>query len=219
MNRIDESTLMAYLYGELEPQEHREVETQIELDPELATRLQELKAIRGLLGKLEDSHPETPLIINHNRITPIFKRLIPWLGAAAAILLMLLVGFIFETSISFEGRKLTVEFGTTTPTESVYHDQVLVPVIHDALQKQEQLLMDRMQKLQADLEQRMTTVAVQSTPKATEGVDETILHSQLQKYREQQLAEMTGLMEENIASQRERNPRAPSLYSIAFSTK
>ena len=203
MNKIDEGKLMAYLYGELDSKEREQVEAQLKKHPELAATLQELQTVRNQMGQLEDTDPQVSLVIDDRKRVPAFRVLIPWLSAAAAIALLVLIGFLSETSVSFKGRQLMVEFGATEPASTVANEAQLVPVIHQALQQQEQLLMDRMQKMQAELEQKLISTSQQEDISQKDIIDKDILNAQLQAYRQQQLTELTGLLEENIASQRE----------------
>ena len=203
MNKIDENKLMAYLYGELDLKERKQLEAQLKRQPELAATLQQLQTVRHQMGQLEDVDPQVSLVIDDQKRVQSFKFLMPWLSAAAAIVLLILIGFLLETSVSFKGRQLTVEFGATESASPVVNEAQLVPVIHQALQQQEQLLMDRMQKMQADLEQKLILASNQEAGVQKEIIDKDILNEQLQAYRQQQLMEMTGLLEENIASQRE----------------
>ncbi len=116
----DESILIAYLYGELDKEEHEKVEGYINSSPEAAKELEGLKDVRDLLGKLPDKEVINPFYAWRDADTLIDKRfnkdsgwrfLKPMIGIAASIILIMVVGFVTNTRINFQNQGIVVSFG------------------------------------------------------------------------------------------------------------
>ena len=199
MNKVDERVLMALLYGELEPDEQKRVEEQLKNQPEMAAKFNELKEVSHFIGKLEDQEPGEPLIIDGTPDNTKLNNWAPWLAAAASLLLLVVVGFLTNTSISIDQNRLTMTFGKETATRAV--SGVNSEELTDALKQQEELFSNRVHEMHEDITNKLS-VLEQGSSSQNGSISESELQAYLTTYRERQLAEMTSLLEQNISSQR-----------------
>jgi hypothetical protein len=92
----DESILMDYLYGELDPMERQQVEAYLSANPEVKRKLDELDQTRNLMGTLKDKSVVPPILLAPAPTTgparqPLFSRFVKN-AAAVALLLGFLMG-------------------------------------------------------------------------------------------------------------------------------
>lgn len=110
----DEGTLMAYLYGELEGTEKEKVERYLFEHPETRMELEKLQQVRHVMGLVKDKEVIAPPIVidNHSRglrwNAPYIKTI---LAIAASLLILMVVGRLTNTNLSFADRQLKISFG------------------------------------------------------------------------------------------------------------
>lgn len=114
--KLEEGKLMAYLYGELSYEEKKEIDELIKKHPEIREELNQLEDVRHIMGKFEDKEVIEPVI------TPEAKERIPYLktimAIAAAIMLIMITGYITKLNINFSDNQMIVQFGDTQPAET-----------------------------------------------------------------------------------------------------
>lgn len=110
----DEGALIAYLYGELEGAEREKIERYLFEHPETRMELEKLQQVRQMMGKVKDKEVIAPPIVidNHSRSlrwnTPYIKTI---LAIAASLLIIMVVGRLTHTNLSFAHRQLKISFG------------------------------------------------------------------------------------------------------------
>ncbi|MDZ7646066.1 MAG: hypothetical protein U5K54_02170 [Cytophagales bacterium] len=133
MNKPDESTLISYLYGELEAKEMQKVSDYLERNPELLQQLEQLSAVRNTLTHVEDKEVIAPPIFadvsNHpSRFwqSGYFKTV---MSIAATFLLLLVVARLIGPEINYSKGELRISFDGETPAtkEVVEVPSVLTP--------------------------------------------------------------------------------------------
>ncbi len=172
MNKPDESTLIAYLYGELDAQEMQRVSDYLELNPELMQKLELLGAVRNTLTHVEDKEVIAPPIFadesNHaSRFwqSGYFKIV---MSIAATFLLLLVAARLIGPEISYSKGELRISFNGKTPVtkEVVEVPFVLTPtevqgMIDVSLNKNNDLLSvnwnSSNEKMQASLKNNLAT--------------------------------------------------------------
>ncbi len=206
-HKVDETVLMAYLYGELNKEEKQEVETYLKEHPESARTLEEFNKVRDLMGMLEDQDPPTTVVLNTETGGTRWRKLVPWLSIAAAISLILITGFLTKASISWQDKQLSIRFGTP---EMVQEDrdmtrEELSGLIQSALAQQQEVYSGQLNLVKTELEQRLDSQTPQylvRTPVAS-GITEQELQVYLAQYQEQQIGEIASLLQDNVETQRE----------------
>ncbi len=110
--------LMEYLYGEMSNSEKKEFETQLAADSKLQKELEELKDVREELAKLEDKEVMEPFSIWGNTRTGLMgarkhRRAIilrPIVAVAASLILLMIIGYAMDFSISLNDQGLVLGF-------------------------------------------------------------------------------------------------------------
>jgi len=158
------------------------------------------------MGKLPDQEPMAPLVID-TRPT-VMRRLIPWLGAAAAVSLLLLVGYLTDLTIELQNKQLSIGFGPQ-PTEEVADgitQEQLVPLLETMLDNQKSQYQQDLQTMQSSIQAQITdfqnTAPVQTIPAARNGINEQELQAYIIQYQQQNLQQFAQLLDNNAEQQR-----------------
>jgi len=136
----DEKEWMAYLYGELDGAEKDKFEQYLLGNPEAQAEMEKYKGLRSILSAVEDKEVIAPPIV----VTDARQRFIwdiPYLktiaSIAASLLLIIFVGKLTGTQVSFQGNEFKLSFGGgARPSEKVVEQ---VPVTLSAEQVQEMI--------------------------------------------------------------------------------
>jgi hypothetical protein len=113
-SNVNEQDLMAYLYDELDGEEKTRVEQHLLENPQAREAFEKFQRMRGLLSTVEDKEVIAPPIFvgeSKQRFlwnAPYFKTII---SIAASLLLVILVGKVTGTKISYSNSELRLSFG------------------------------------------------------------------------------------------------------------
>jgi hypothetical protein len=129
MERDDlKNDLIAYLYGEMSTEERLHFETEMESNPELKNEFLELKQVRKGLSQLEDKEVMEPFFlwgrnVANGRVNPLKRRSLilfkPIIAVAASLVILLLVGYVTQFSISYQNDRLYIGFIKPEKTQPV----------------------------------------------------------------------------------------------------
>ena len=119
----DETTLISYLYGELDSDTHKQVEKYLQENPEERKRLDEWGFARTVMGQLQDKEVIAPPIIlgDDSRQKPFWKEQyfrMP-LGIAASLLFILVAAKLLGLSASYVPGELKIGFGAKEQSEKI----------------------------------------------------------------------------------------------------
>ena len=119
----DETTLISYLYGELDSDTHKQVEKYLQENPEERKRLDEWGFARTVMGQLQDKEVISPPIIlgDDSRQKPFWKEQyfrMP-LGIAASLLFILVAAKLLGLSASYVPGELKIGFGAKEQSEKI----------------------------------------------------------------------------------------------------
>ena len=207
----DESTLVAYLYGELSTDEHKQVTAYLIEYPEVKNELEEIKSMQKMMGKLQDKEVAEPsfvfedpsvVVISKNPFLTNFMKLT--IGMAASIALLLLVGYFTKLNISFENKELHLSFGVP--------EEVNVPEINNLTKEnvkawmQESLAMSnenifsKINEVEVDLAtqvglQKMTHTNEIKSLKASQRVDQDIIDQYVSQLKQENKDIIISLVE------------------------
>ncbi|MEM9987566.1 MAG: hypothetical protein AAF804_20945, partial [Bacteroidota bacterium] len=101
MKKIDQATLVDYLYGELDPEQAQAVEAYLDQHPELRQELGEMAGVRSFLadGRQEAELPPLELSLGEAKVVkPLWSRVWFQALAAAIVLLFLIAGLDLRVS-------------------------------------------------------------------------------------------------------------------------
>ncbi len=113
----DESTLMAYLYGELNEKETLKLETYFQQHPEELANLRRLGAVREVMSHAQDKEViAPPVFVDEAGTRPLWHS--PYfrvsLGIAASFLFLLVAGKLLGPEINYAHGELRISFGKKT---------------------------------------------------------------------------------------------------------
>jgi len=113
--RPDESTLISYLYEELEAKENEKVEQYLQVHPEEQHKLQQMADVLGVMRHVQDKEVIAPPIFMDDAsrarqvwMTGYFKTIV---GIAASLLLLLVAARLIGPDISYSKGELRISFG------------------------------------------------------------------------------------------------------------
>ncbi|MBX2843485.1 MAG: hypothetical protein KTR26_17065 [Flammeovirgaceae bacterium] len=128
-NRPDQSTLISYLYGELDEQENNKVKAYLEENLEVLKEFEALQNTRSLLSHLEDVPVNQPFILNtdHSGFTrqknpQVFWQ--RWSGVAAALLVILISVVVWQLNFEIENNELRIGFQDQKTPPAIENDPV-----------------------------------------------------------------------------------------------
>lgn len=164
----DESALMAYLYGELQGEEKRNVEKYLNENPEAMKELQGLMDVRSMLSAVEDKEVIAPPIVMEDSKqryfwnTPYIKTVV---SIAASIMLLLVAGKMLDLRISYANNTAQVSFGepvikTVDPVQPGLTARQVQDMINNSVQSNNQIVQanwsESQKKIDASIRKNMT---------------------------------------------------------------
>jgi len=112
--RPDESTLIAYLYGELNEKETKKLEEYFQQHPEELVKLRGLDEVREVISHVQDKEViAPPVFVDDTGIRPLWQSSyfkVP-LGIAASVLFLLVAGKLLGPEINYSKGELRISFG------------------------------------------------------------------------------------------------------------
>lgn len=140
--------LIDYLYGNVRDEEKKKIEAYLQHHPEVKQELEEMKNVRSVLGKFDDREVLVPDLLQKNPsqttsakslMTPFMIRLV---SIAAAIVLVLMIGYLTGFQMRYEQKQLTISFGNTpatpVPDQQAITQAEMQALINEALSKNKQ---------------------------------------------------------------------------------
>ncbi|WP_420575511.1 anti-sigma factor family protein [Ekhidna sp.] len=198
----EESTLIAYLYGELSEEEKDRVEQYLSEHNEARMELNGMKEVLGIMGHAKDREVETPVFSFNNPSKVIMDTNSNgnwWrypLGIAASIALLMVVGYLTSFKVSSEEGHVKIAFGEqeSVPEEIFTKDQVK-EMISLALNENNKLVNQKLAEAKSDL-------ITQANQQAPIELDQQLLNNYIQRLRQYNAETMAGLLEESELEQR-----------------
>jgi hypothetical protein len=195
----DESTLIAYLYGELDATENEKVAAYLAENAEGRVRLEHLAQVRTILSQIRDKEVIAPPVFTdggaghvHFWQTGLFRT---GMSIAAAIVLILVAGRLIGPEISYSGGELRISFNkaaTREKPEGLTPAQVQHMINRSLTANNQQLQTgwdDNQRKLEKTLQQNFA---------ANTGRINELMNSVSQATQDQVRLFVAGLQEDNL---------------------
>lgn len=198
--KVNESMLMAYLYGELSEEEREKVEAYLSEHEEARTTLEALRETQSILGKVKDREVDVPsfvfdetdkVVVSTTTLSMFWQRS---LAIAASLALLILIGYVTRMNVSIGNQGMQLSFGDA-PSQPTVDQEQLQEMIRQAVAEKNQSLDQRM----GDLSQQVNLLATQETP----AIDNKVIEKYLATLKEQNISIMSGLMETSNLAQKE----------------
>lgn len=141
-DRLDESTLVAYHYGELEGEALAQVESWLQQHPEEKERLKQWGAARKVLAQLGDKEVIAPPAVVGDTHRSFWKAgyVRMSLGIAASLLIVVVAAKLLGLNTTFSQGEMRIGFGPQTPVEKPLSQQEVASMIHTSLQRNNEVL-------------------------------------------------------------------------------
>ena len=110
----DESTLIAFLYGELNEKETKKLEAYFQQHPEELAKLRGMDEVREVMSHAQDKEViAPPVFVDETGIKPLWQSsyLRVSMGMAASILFLLVAGKLLGPEINYSNGELRISFG------------------------------------------------------------------------------------------------------------
>lgn len=137
-DRLDESTLIAYHYGELEGEERANVEAWLQQHPEEKRRLAEWGNTQTVFGVLRDKEVIAPPIVFDNLPRSFWREgyVRMSLGIAASLLVVLVAARLLGLNITYASGEMRIAFGAVSqPAGSSLSEERVSELIDASLKK------------------------------------------------------------------------------------
>ncbi|MBL7846185.1 MAG: hypothetical protein JNL40_01860 [Cyclobacteriaceae bacterium] len=166
-DRPDESTLVAYHYGELEGEELAFVEAWLQQHPEERHRLKEWGDARTILSHLPDKEVIAPPIVVGNNHRSFWKEgyVRMSLGIAASLLVVLIAARLLGLSASYKAGEMRIGFGTTAPAEQPLSEERVAAMIQASLQQNNAAVQTAWEQDRKNLEENIRKNVLSSSEK------------------------------------------------------
>ena len=147
--------LLAYIYGDMTAEEKKEFEQKLSKDSNLREEFEALSSVRQELGNLSDKEVMEPFSTwgrsrssrwfgsNHRRKIIVFR---PVTAVAASLLILMLVGFLTDFSISINDKGLFLGFGNQLQTneEKFIGEDDILALIRRELDENNNMLLTKL---------------------------------------------------------------------------
>ncbi len=138
----DESTLIAFHYGELEGEERARVEAWLEKHPEERQRLAEWHDTRAVFASLGDKEViAPPIVVGDNHRSFWREGYVRWsLGLAASLFLVVVAARLLGFNATYKAGELRLGFGTPAPVQAPLSEDQVAAMIQQSLSKNNETL-------------------------------------------------------------------------------
>ncbi len=201
----DESTLMAYLYGEVTGEEKERIELYLAAHADARLDLERLQNMRSILANVHDKEViAPPLFLGDSQRTSFWQT--PYIktvmSVAASLIMIMLVAKVIGLRANFSENEVRIGFGAEVPKTKTESTPVLQPtlspsavqgMINTALHDNNELMERNWRETRAALNESITRNLVSNSSKIDALVKESASASQ-----DQIRQFVSGLQDENL---------------------
>lgn len=202
----NESTLIAYMYGELDATESAKVMEYLNQHPEELEKIQQLMNVQEIMSGLRDKEVIAPPIIAEARHvhfwqTGYFKTL---MSIAASFVLILVAGRLLGPEISYSNGELRISFNNASRTNTNSIQQAMLTanevqnMIDSSLSKNNEVIQTNLNESQKKVEQSLSANLASNSAKI-----DGLMKVASQASQDQIKGFVAALQEENLKSMKE----------------
>jgi hypothetical protein len=111
----DEATMMAYLYGELSPEENEKVQAYLRQHPEELEKIQSFQSVRDVMSQVQTQEViAPPIVMAEGNVKSLWQAtyLRTIIGIAASLFFLMVAGKLLGAQITYQQGELKISFGT-----------------------------------------------------------------------------------------------------------
>lgn len=214
----EESTLIAYLYGELSVEESKKVADYLSSDEEARKELEELKSTLSIMGELKDKEVDIPtftfdqssqVVVGSAPVTNFWRRS---LAIAASIALLFFVGYLTRFNASYGEEGFQVGFGEK---DSGYTQQQVQSMIAEAIEANNDNLNQKFANSEAGIKEFVADNNQSLQAKFVNQVQkEPMTESDFEHERQQYLSYLKQLVEDSELTQKQYTDQVMTDFAI-----
>lgn len=199
--------LIAYLYGEMSTEERLNFEREMDSNPELRNEFLELKQVRKGLSQLEDKEVMEPFFLwgrngAKGRVNPLKRKSLilykPIIAVAASLVILLLVGYVTQFSISYQENQLYIGFNHPEKTQpvNVLSEEQIRSLVRNEIGQNSRRILATMNDTENKVEARFATLESRQQQLSNQKlISNTATDKDLQEYYKQLQQANATLME------------------------
>lgn len=164
-------TLIAYLYGELSPEERNKVEDYLNSNPAVQREIVEMQKTMKVLGKVPDAEVTPPtFVFDRDKVVVVegkaaqHSMLKVVMGIAASILIVILAGYFTNFRITYANQMLSIGYGDiSTPAIQPDNTKSIDLIIQQAIARNNEDMIARLDDMDTQFNNKL---AIQSKERA-----------------------------------------------------
>jgi hypothetical protein len=159
----DETTMMAYLYGELSPEENEKVQAYMHQHPEELEKIQSLRSVRDIMGQVQNKEViAPPIIMAEGNVKSLWQSTYvrTLIGIAASLFFLMVAGKLLGTQITYQQGELKISFDTPKEQPTIQPrltEAQVQSMIASSLEKNNQVLAANWNEEQQKLSKSIST--------------------------------------------------------------
>jgi len=161
--------LITYLYDEMSTEERQQFEIAMENNPELKREFEELKEMRQGLAQIQDKEVMEPFFLwgkqGSDSWASMFKRrnllmFKPFIAVAASLVIVLLVGYLTNFTITFKDQSLYIGFNdsSTQGSEAIYTQDQVAQLVNEEIAKNNAYIFSKLSETENNIGNRFAAL-------------------------------------------------------------
>ncbi|MFY0654093.1 MAG: hypothetical protein JXQ96_18795 [Cyclobacteriaceae bacterium] len=159
-SKIDESTIIDFLYGNLSAEDRQKMQEAMDKDPQLKKEVEEMAGVMEFMGKSEDKEVIPPSFVFEDEskrpVSFFAHRSFRYIASvAASLFILLMAGYVTNFKVLSNSEGMVIGFGSNAEQEGITKDEVrgiMEEVLTSYNAGQDKKLVDLEKKLSSQLE-------------------------------------------------------------------
>ena len=177
--KIDEASIMDYLYGNLSSAHKKQMEEAILADDKLKKEVEELAQVMGFMGKLDDKEVIPPAFVfqsdEEDKETFLGSHAFKWVASiAAGLLILLMSAYATDLRVNSTPQGMFVSFGEKEQDTGLSQDEVK-EIIHAVLTNYDQERSKQLTELEGKLSDKINESQGESIESVKTYIDQSNL--------------------------------------------
>ena len=161
--------LITYLYNEMSTEERQQFEIAMEKNPELKREFENLKEMRKGLAQIQDKEVMEPFFLwgkqSSDSWANMFRRrnllmFKPFIAVAASLVIVLLIGYLTNFSITYQDQSLYIGFNNTNTkgVEATYSQEQVAQLVNEEIAKNNAYIFSKLTETENNIDTRFASL-------------------------------------------------------------